>query len=350
VRDLLLLGTPLSAISLAALIQPTADALRLLRGSSARRRGRARRPRPRLGRALVNALMELAPLADPAAELRQAVIASADPRAGLTVTALFGEVADVQIARAMTAIVASGLARRAQSRADAPPARPAGVAAGLRWVLPDNTTGTVAVTGRATLALFGFDDAGGARSERVLRIELRIADRLGWLAATPDLELRAISADLALPFDGAAAGSARIVLHDARVFGQSFERLVIGNGPTRRRCPEARVLLAAGMQRVTADLQGSASLAREPAERARHHRGQRRRGRDGGRSARVRPGRPGAAAACRGRRAGAGGGRVAARAARGEHRPRSAPRARARRWVGERALRLGRRPPRASTG
>src|SRR4029450_874606 len=78
-----------------------------------------------LGRALVNALMELAPLADPAADLRQAVIAPADPRAGLAVTALFGEVADVQIARAMTAIVASGLALRAQSRADVPLAPPA---------------------------------------------------------------------------------------------------------------------------------------------------------------------------------------------------------------------------------
>jgi hypothetical protein len=110
--------------------------------------------------------------------------------------------------------------------------------------------------------LFGFDDAGGTRNERVLRIELRIADRIGWLAATPDLELRAVSADLVLPLDGAAAGSARIVLHDARVFGQSFERLVIGNvAEAAAVLPEARVLLAAGMQRVTADLQGMRSLA-----------------------------------------------------------------------------------------
>ena len=264
VRDLLLLGTPLSAISLSALsIQPTADALRLLhRLLSPVDAAEPDDPDLALGRALVNALMELAPLADPAADLRQAVIPPPDPRAGLAVTALFGEVADVQIARAMTAVVASGLARRAQSRADTPLSPPAGVAAGLRFVLPDKTTGTVAITGRATLGLFAFDEAAGARSDRVLRVELRIADRIGWLAATPDLELRAISADLALPLDGAVAGGARIVLHDARLFGQSFERLVIGNSPDAAAVlPEARVLLAAGMQRVTADLQGSASLA-----------------------------------------------------------------------------------------
>ena len=264
VRDLLLLGTPLSAISLSALsIQPTADALRLLqRLLPPVDAAEPDDPDLGLGRALVNALMELAPLADPAADLRPPVIAPPDPRAGLAVTALFGEVADVQIARAMTAIVASGLARRAQLRADSPPGRPAGASAGLRFVLPANTTGTVAITGRATLALFQFDDAAGARTDRTLRIELRIADRIGWLAATSDLELRAISAHLALPLDGAAAGSARIVLHDARVFGQSFERLVIGNAPDAVAVlPEARVLLAAGVQRVTADLQGSASLA-----------------------------------------------------------------------------------------
>jgi hypothetical protein len=110
--------------------------------------------------------------------------------------------------------------------------------------------------------LFAFDTIGGARNERVLRIELRIADRIGWLAATPDLELRAISADLSLPLDGVAAGSSRIVLHDTRVFGQSFERLVIGNvADAVAVLPEARVLLAAGIQRVSADLQGTASLA-----------------------------------------------------------------------------------------
>ncbi len=68
VKDLVLLGTPLAPISLTALsAQPTADALRLLDrllpqdgddGDLA------------LGRALVGALMELAPLEDPAAELR----------------------------------------------------------------------------------------------------------------------------------------------------------------------------------------------------------------------------------------------------------------------------------------
>ena len=145
-------------------------------------------------------------------------------------TALFGEVADVQIARAMTAIVASGLASRAQSRSRC--------AAGAAF----RRGGWAALGTARQHHRHGRDH--GPRNARVVRFRrhaaaraasaccgssCRIADRIGWLAATPDLELRAISADLALPLDGIAAGSARIVLHDARVFGQSFERLVIGN-------------------------------------------------------------------------------------------------------------------------
>src|SRR6185436_1770632 len=70
VRDLLLLGTPLSAISLSALsIQPTADALRLLqRLLPPIDAEEPDDPDLALGRALVNALMELSPLADPAVE------------------------------------------------------------------------------------------------------------------------------------------------------------------------------------------------------------------------------------------------------------------------------------------
>jgi hypothetical protein len=110
VRDLLLLGTPLSAISLSALaIQPTADALRLLqRLLLPVDATEPDDPDLALGRALVDALMSWrrSPIPPPTCARRS----RRRTRAGLTVTALFGEVADVQIARAMTAIVASGLA------------------------------------------------------------------------------------------------------------------------------------------------------------------------------------------------------------------------------------------------
>ena len=78
----------------------------------------------------------------------------------------------------------------------------------------------------------------------------------------PNSSLRSVSADLTLPLDGSAAGTARITLHDARVFGQSWERLVLGTGAGAVPVlPEARVLLAAAMQRLRADVASGASIA-----------------------------------------------------------------------------------------
>lgn len=272
VKDLLLLGTPLAAISLTALAtQPTADALRLLdRLLPAPDPDEPDDADLALGRALVRALMELAPLSDPAADLRLPVAPAPAVRAGLAVTALFGEVDAAPIARAMTAIVAAGLAARARSRSGQEPPRATGVRAGLCWRLPRVGSGTVAIDGFATLALFAFDSAAGARGMRELRLKLTVTDRIGWLAASPDLELRAVTLELGLPLGATAGGSARLVLHDARVFGQSWEALVLGNAAgvgsaaaaaVSAVLPEARVLVSAGVQRITADLQGAASLA-----------------------------------------------------------------------------------------
>ena len=276
VKDLLLLGTPLAAISLAALsIQPTADALRLLhRLLPAADADEPDDPDLALGRALVLALMALAPLADPGADLRLPVVPPPPVRADLRVQALFGEVDAAQIARAMTAIVAAGLAARAQARSGRSLPRATGVQAGLRWTLPSVASGTLAIGGFGSLGLFAFDTQAGAGSTRELRLTLRITDRIGWLAASPELELRAMTLELGLPRGPAqgaeAGGSARLVLHDARVFGQSWEALVLGNaagiGAAAAAAviavlPEARVLVSAAVQRVTADLQGVASLA-----------------------------------------------------------------------------------------
>ena len=263
VTDLVTLGTPLSAVSLTALaVQPTADALRLLHrllppvGEEPDDEDLA------LGRALVQAMMELTPLPDAAADLRPPTVPPVPPRAGLAVCAQFGEASASQVSQAITAIVAAGLAARARLRAAQPLPPPTGVHAGLRWLLPADGTGTVAVTGSAMLQLFAHELATGTDLSRVLRVQLRIGDRLGWLASTPELELRAVSADLTLPLDGASPGEARLVLHDAQVFGQSWEALTLGNvAGALPVLPEARVLLATAVQRLTADLGGTASLA-----------------------------------------------------------------------------------------
>lgn len=262
VRALILLGTPLAPISLTALsVQPTADALRLL--DRLLPPADAEDDDLALGRALVGALMELAPLADPAADLRLPAQPLAAPRAGLAVHALFGELGSERIAQALTAIVAASLAQRADARQAVAAALPSGVEAGLRWALPQDSSGTVRIAGSAQLQLFGFDRERGIEPARMLRIELRIGDAIGWLAATPELELRAVSARLSLPLDGHSSGEARVVLHEARVFGQSWEALTLGALADEAvpLLPEARVLLSAAVQRLTADPGSARSLA-----------------------------------------------------------------------------------------
>ena len=264
VTGVVLLGTPLAPISLTALsIQPTADALRLL--------DRLLPPAGidlddadlALGRALVGALMELAPLVDPAADLRLPTAPLEPPRAGLAVHALYGEVPAERIAQALTAIVAAGLAGRARARAATAAALPTGVQAGLRWALPDDTSGTLRIRANAQLRLFAFDLESGLDRTQELRVELRMADALGWLASTPELELRALSAVLTLPLDGSSPGEARVVLHEARAFGQSWETLALGNldDDAVPVLPEARMLLSVAMQRLAADLGSVRSLA-----------------------------------------------------------------------------------------
>jgi large repetitive protein len=210
VTDLVLLGTPLAPISLTALsVQPTADALRLLYRLMPGEDGEDDDALA-LGRGLVEALMQLAPLADPGADLRPAAAPVDPPRAGLAVTALFGTASASQIGEAITAIVAAGLAERARARVTTTVPPPTGVRAGLRWTMPPGTDGTVAARAVAVLQGFAYDTAGGVSTSRVLRVRMRIADRLGWLASTAELELRALSIDLSIPLDGASAGTGGI--------------------------------------------------------------------------------------------------------------------------------------------
>ncbi|HEY2925404.1 DUF6603 domain-containing protein, partial [Piscinibacter sp.] len=263
VTELVLLGTPLAPISLTAVsVQPTADMLRLLDRLLPTDAIDEDDADLALGRSLVGALMELAPLADPAVDLRPPTDPLPAPRAGLAVHALFGAVPAERISSALTAIVAAGLAGRARDRSSIGIAAPTGVHAGLRWALPEDTSGTLRIRASAQLGLFGYDLDDGVDRTHELRVDLRIGDAIGWLAATPELELRAISAEFSMPLDGSSPGEARVVLHEARVFGQSWESLVVGLGEDDVPVlPEARVLLSAAVQRLTADLGSARSLA-----------------------------------------------------------------------------------------
>ena len=269
VTDLVTLGTPLGPIALTAIsTQPTADALRLLYRllptvpAADDPEAEPEDQDLSLGRALVEAMMELADRTDPGAELRVAVAPPPATRAGLTITAVFGQVTAEQVKRAITAIVAAGLAERARTRAATDLPAPTGVHAGLRLEIAPSTSGTLDISGDALLTLVAYDLDGGLDPARRLRMRTRIADRAGWLSATPELALRMVTADVDLPLGDGAAGTATITLHDARVFEQSWERLTIGTGAGAVPVlPEARVLLAAAVQRIRADAAGSASAA-----------------------------------------------------------------------------------------
>jgi large repetitive protein len=255
--DVVTLGTPLGPVSLTALAtQPTADALRLLQRLL---------PAPNadapddedlsLGRNLVAAMMELVDRADPTVELRPPATALPTPRAGLTTTAIFGDVEGDQVGRAITAIVAAGLATRARARALTPLPEATGVRAGVRFAVSSTTAGSLAIEGDALVTLAGYDRAGGITTARELRLRLTMRDRLGWLVATPEVALRMLTADVIVPLGGGAGpGQTRIGLHDARALGVDRERLVLGTAAEAvPLLPEARVLLGTAVERLVAD-------------------------------------------------------------------------------------------------
>ncbi|MDP9417449.1 MAG: hypothetical protein M3P48_06380, partial [Actinomycetota bacterium] len=268
VSDVVTLGTPYSAVSLSAIrTLPEADGLRLLHRLLPPPPGAGDQPDDAdlaLARGLVAALMDLADRERPDAELAQPVTPP-PARAGLTTTAIFGVVTDGQISRAITAAVAAGLAHRAQRRADAPLPAATGVRAGVRFVLPDRTDGTVRVSGEAVLTLAGVDlptasDPSVHVTNRALRIRATVTDRLGWLTSTPTMELRKVSVDVHVPLDGVGAGTGTLTLHDARVLSRGWEQLVI-SPDAEAMIPEARSLLAVAMQRLSDTDAGSGAAS-----------------------------------------------------------------------------------------
>src|SRR5262245_38757794 len=123
VSDVVTIGTPLGPVSVTALsAQPVGDAWRLLRSLLPPRVGTSATgtipedPDLTRGRGLVAALDALSTRADPTSELRPPATAPAAPRDGLTITAVFGVLDADQVGRAITAVVAAGLAARARAR------------------------------------------------------------------------------------------------------------------------------------------------------------------------------------------------------------------------------------------
>ena len=273
VSDVVTLGTPYGPVSLTVLDEAAAgDAWRLLQDLLPATDPVADDADLGRGRALVQALAEVDASPDPAAELR--VPAGGIPdRADLHGHAVFGVVREPAVRAAITAIVASGLATRAAARvATAVLDPPTGVRLGVRLPVAPAPTDRIVATGQVTVDLGGLDVGSGsitAATDHAVRVHLRIGVRDGWLAGGPDPlrgptrsrehALRAVTVDVVVPrgAGSTATASARITLHDGRVFDVARERWDVAAG-AEPVAAEVRLLLSLAAQRIAAEATATA--------------------------------------------------------------------------------------------
>jgi len=160
-------------------------------------------------------------------------------RAGLDAHAIFGVLSAGDLARAMTAAVASGLAARARHRFEnAPELTGAGFGVYL-GIEPDAGTGALTADVTARVDVGHLDIQTGLPQLEVaptLRVDLSLYRNDGWIIGGPDapadVELRAVTAELVLPLGGASTevGHAAIILHEPTIGGVRRSRWEVGVG------------------------------------------------------------------------------------------------------------------------
>ena len=277
VAEVITLGTPWSPLSLSAVdVAPAEQAVRLLAAlvpDTAVLSSFAAR-----GRSLVRALTAAMSLDDPTRELRAPAAPAQPPRPGLAVHAVFGSVPRALVAQALTALVAevaaARLADRLASLDTAGVPQPRTLRAGLRLPLASPSAAGVSVTGLMTLDLAAAtrragEDQVSISPDRAVRVHLELRRPGRWLVGGPDTErapgtrhdvdLRWVEADVVVPVTGASQdgleADARIVLHEARVFGVERARWVVRTATVdgvplaadeaTPALPEVRVLMSA---------------------------------------------------------------------------------------------------------
>jgi hypothetical protein len=288
VTDVVLLGTPAGPVSFAVLDEnPAADTLRLLaRLLPALSDDVDDDQDLGLGRGLVTALTSLLTSDDPTRELQPPSPLPSPPRAGLNLHAVFGVVNEASVRRALTAIVAAGLAERSQARAAQPFADPDELHVAIRIPLPSGTSaaGDPVVDGYAQfeLAEVAIDDLGvHLTTARNLSVHCGFGRQNGWLVGgpdpsrapgvIPDKELRRVSLDIDVPLGTTGDGSAAITLHEPRAYGIDRERWLVqavgavappGVDAATPALPEVRILLSGLAGALTGPTAGpAASLA-----------------------------------------------------------------------------------------
>ncbi|WP_461124407.1 DUF6603 domain-containing protein [Saccharothrix stipae] len=244
--ELVTLGTPWGPVAFTVVDdQPAADTLRLLHHLLPP-------PDPEepddddlaLGRRLVEGLHVMTTAGDPGRELRPPATGITLP-AGVPVHAVYEVLGPAELSRALTAVVAAGLALRARER-PVPEGPATGIRLGVRVPLPR----TGLASGHATVEFDGTVHA---------RLDLRRSG--GWLVGGPEpgrapgprpgLEVRWLSADVTAPRAG--AGEARLVLHEADVFGVERVRWQVDGTPDAPLLPEIRALMSGVAAELAAD-------------------------------------------------------------------------------------------------
>ena len=246
VTHAVLAGTPLTAVTANIIdTNPAADTLRLLAAVLPPLPDPNAPPDPdtepddadlAAGRSIVSGLLGLSELADPVGELglppsTGTSLPAGIGRAGLAVDAVYGVLGDDDVARAVTAVLAAGLAARARHRTGGRGA-PSELRIGMRVPLPTAPAGPqVIASGRVDLDLLALTSGTSPQLQARprLRARLGIGAAQGWLVGGPgadrsqatvrETELRRAEIVLDVPlFAGAATDdAAAVVLHEARV-------------------------------------------------------------------------------------------------------------------------------------
>ncbi len=269
VTDVVTLGTPWSPVTLSVIdVGPAAEAVRFLSalvpppetGQEETGSDLAR------GRSLLAALVAGIPVDDPVRELRPPA-ASGPFRAGLNVYAVFGVASEALVRRAITALFVEGLERRREAAEAVPFVEPESLRTGMQlpFALPGPTG--LALGGHVTIELAGVEHGAGdaiqLADDRAVHVHVELSRAGGWLVGGPDparvpgsrhdVDLRWLEADVTVPVSGPHdRASARVVLHEPRVFGLSRPRWVVrttGSALAAEEAtpalPEVRVLLSA---------------------------------------------------------------------------------------------------------
>lgn len=270
-------GTPWSPLALSDVdVAPVAEGLRMLRALAGLTEGA---PAPNAaaarGIALVDALLHRDGRGDPLTELAAPTLPLP---AALTVTAMIGTVTADEVREAITALVRHALDSRALARAAAAAVEDAANILGVRVPLEwgDQAGGIRAkLETDLDLAALAANALGGAAAPRTARFRLQLWADARWLVGGPDparsvaprpFALRAATIEATVPMPGSTApASARLVLHEASVYGVSRSRWVIDLGETGALLPEVRALLS----ELAAELAGRAEapVGADPAAR-----------------------------------------------------------------------------------